>query len=265
MTTRIPLGIVFAVITAVVVVGGVSKISSFTTKAVPFMSLLYIVLCFGVIAVNIDLLPECFLQIIKGAFDPSAVTGGAVGSVISTIISGASKGVFSNEAGLGTAAMAYSVAEDTNPYKQGLYGIFEVFLDTIVLCTLTALTILCSGVIIDYGNAESMPIIDSFESVYGGFSKGILAVMLCLFGISSIIGWAVYGITCSRYLFGEKGEKIFTFIYPLFCILGAVLNVSTVWRAAEFFNGIMLIINLFSIITLSDKVIPILRGRKNDT
>ena len=253
-----------SIITAVVIIGGVSKISKFTTKAVPFMSVLYIVLCLGVIAVNIESVPSCFLSILKGAFNPSAVTGGVVGSVLSTVISGASKGVFSNEAGLGTAAMAYSLAEDNDAYKQGLYGIFEVLLDTVVLCTLTALTILCSGVIIDYGNTEKIPVIDAFRGLYGDFSKSVLAIMLCLFGISSIIGWAVYGISCSRYLFGDKGKKTFIFIYPVFCILGAVLNVSTVWRVAEFFNGIMLIINLFSIITLSDKVIPILRGRKND-
>ena len=264
MKSRIPMGIIFAVITAVVIIGGVSKISKFTTKAVPFMSVLYIVLCLGIIAVNIESVPKCFLSILTGAFNPSAVTGGAVGSVLTTAISGASKGVFSNEAGLGTAAMAYAIAEDNNANKQGLYGIFEVFLDTIILCTLTALTILCSGVIIDYGNAEKIPVIDAFRGLYGDFSKEVLAIMLCLFGISSIIGWAVYGISCSRFLFGDKGKKIFIYIYPVFCIFGAVLNISTVWRAAEFFNGIMLIINLFSIIALSDKVIPILRGRKND-
>ena len=148
--------------------------------------------------------------------------------------------------------------------KQGLYGIFEVFLDTIVLCTLTALTILCSGVIIDYGNAATLPIIDAFSVLYGSFSQKILALMLCLFGISSIIGWAVYGINCSSYLFGNKGKKIFVYTYPLFCILGAALNVKTVWRVAEFFNGIMLIINLFSLLFLADKIIPILKGNKND-
>lgn len=260
--TRLIIGVIFAVITAVVTIGGISKISAFTTKAVPLMSVLYIVLCLGVIIVNIKSVPECFLNIIHGAFNPRAVTGGAVGSVLTTVISGASKGVFSNEAGLGTAAMAYSVTEGSDTQKQALYGIFEVFLDTVVLCTLTALTILCSGVIIDYGTAQTLSAADAFSSVYGDFSKIILAVMLCLFGISSIIGWAVYGITCSRFLFGNAGKKIFTLIYPLFCILGAVLNVETVWKTAEFFNGIMLIINLFSMIMLSDKFIPLLKGNK---
>ena len=262
--TRLLMGIVFSVITAVVVIGGVKKISKFTTKAVPFMSVLYTVLCLGVIFVNIRLVPECFLKIFIGAFNPSAVTGGAVGSVLATVIGGASKGIFSNEAGLGTAAMAYAISSDNDTKKQGLYGIFEVFLDTIVLCTLTALTILCSGVIIDYGNAAALPIIDAFSVLYGPFSQNLLALMLCLFGISSIIGWAVYGINCSSYLFGNKGKKIFVYTYPLFCVLGAVLNVKTVWRVAEFFNGIMLIINLFSLLILADKIIPILKGNKND-
>ncbi len=263
MSLRFLIGVIFAVVTGIVVIGGVSKISKFTTKAVPFMSVLYIVLCFGIIFVNIKIIPECFLKIFVGAFKPSAVTGGAVGSFLTTVISGASKGIFSNEAGLGTAAMAYAVSNDNNAQKQGLFGVFEVFLDTIVLCTLTALTILCSGVIIDYGNQATVPVFDAFGVLYGDFSQNLLTLMLCLFGISSIIGWAVYGINCSRFLFGNFGKRVFIYIYPLFCIFGAVLNIKTVWRVAEFFNGVMLIINLFAILLLSDKIIPILKGNQN--
>lgn len=263
ISLRLLIGVIFACLTGIVVIGGVSKISKFTTKAVPFMSVLYIVLCFGMIFANIKVIPECFLKIFLGAFNPSAVTGGAVGSFLTTVISGASKGIFSNEAGLGTAAMAYGVSSDNNAQTQGLFGVFEVFLDTIVLCTLTALTILCSGVIIDYGNHASVPVFDAFKVLYGDFSENILTIMLCLFGISSIIGWAVYGINCSRFLFGSFGKRIFVYIYPLFCVLGAVLNIKTVWRVAEFFNGIMLIINLFAILSLSDKIIPVLKGNQN--
>jgi AGCS family alanine or glycine:cation symporter len=126
------------------------------------------------------------------------------------------------------------------------------------------LTILCSGVIIDYGNAAALPVMDAFSVVYGDFSHKLLALMLCLFGISSIIGWAVYGINCSHYLFGNTGKKIFVYIYPFFCVIGAVLKVNTVWRIAEFFNGIMIVINLFSIFSLSDKITPVLKGNKND-
>lgn len=257
---RILIGIIFALITLAVVTGGVSKISKFTTKAVPVMSIIYVLLCAGVIAVNAKSLPDCFLNIIVGAFNPSAVTGGAVGSIITTFTSGASKGVFSNEAGLGTAAIAYSATDNADIKKQSLYGVFEVFFDTIILCTLTALTILCSGVIIDYGSAETLSVIDAFNSVYGAISQVLLAVMLSLFGIASIIGWAVYGISISSFLFGKKGSKIFTVIYPFFCILGAALNANTVWKAAEFFNGVMLIINLFALLLLSDEITPYLKG-----
>ena len=261
---RLILGMVFSIITAVVIVGGVTKISAFTTKAVPFMSVLYIVLCLGVIIANFSSLPKCFTDIFKGAFCPSAVTGGVLGSVSNTVISGATKGVFSNESGLGTAAIAYSAGESNDIYRQGLYGIFEVFLDTLVLCTLSALTILSSGVIIDYGNEKTVPVVNAFSSVYGSYSKLILGIMLSVFAVSSIIGWAVYGISFSKFLIGAKGEKIFTRVYPFFCILGAVLNVKTVWRAAEFFNGIMIIVNMFAIILLKEKVIFYLKDTEYD-
>ena len=261
---RLALGVVFAIITAVVIVGGATKISAFTTKAVPFMSVLYIVLCLGVITANFNSLPKCFIDIFKGAFCPSAVTGGVLGSVLNTVISGATKGVFSNEAGLGTAAIAYSAGESNDIYRQGLYGIFEVFLDTLVLCTLSALTILSSGIIIDYGNEKTVPVANAFSSVYGRYSQLILGIMLCIFAISSIIGWAVYGISFSKFLIGAKGEKIFTRVYPFFCILGAVLNVKAVWRAAEFFNGIMIIVNMFAIILLKERVIFYFKDTKYD-
>ena len=262
---KIAVGIIFTVITALVVIGGTQKISKFTLKAVPLMSVLYITLCLGVILSNISQIPNCFANIFKGAFNPAAVSGGAVGSVLVTVISGASKGVFSNEAGLGTAGMAYALtAGGGDAETKGLYGIFEVFLDTIVLCTLTALTILCSGGIIDYGNPKTVLIKEAFYSVYGNFSVNLLSFMLLLFGISSIIGWAVYGINCGEFLFKKNGKKIFTVLYPVFCIIGAVLNVNTVWRLAEFFNGIMVIINLYGLLNLADCIIPLLKGNKND-
>lgn len=261
---KITVGIILTVITALVVIGGTQKISKFTLKAVPLMSVLYITLCLGVILSNISRVPNCFANIFKGAFNPAAVSGGAVGSVLVTVISGASKGVFSNEAGLGTAGMAYALTGGDDTETKGLYGIFEVFLDTMVLCTLTALTILCSGGIIDYGNQKTVLIKEALYSVYGGFSVWMLSAMLLLFGISSIIGWAVYGINCGEFLFGEKGKKIFTVLYPIFCIAGAVLKVKTVWRFAEFFNGIMVIINLHALLNLADNVIPLLKGNKND-
>ena len=262
MWVRTAFGVIFALVTAFVIIGGVDKITAFTSKMVPFMAVLYIVLCLGVIFKNIDRLPLAFNKIIKGAFNPSSVTGGAVGSVLNTVLTGAKKGVFSNEAGLGTAGMAHSAAVDATAQKQGLFGIFEVFIDTILICTLTALTILCSGVIIDYGSVASSELVrNSLWGLYGGFSSVMLSIMLCLFGISSVIGWAVYGMECIKFLLGKKGVKIFTFTYPLFCVVGAVCNVSTAWRISEFFNGIMLIINLFAVMMLSHKVIPFLKEK----
>ena len=265
MVVRIIFGVVFAIVTAFVIIGGINKITAFTSKIVPFMAVLYIILCFGVILKNFQTLPLAFADIFKGAFNPSAVTGGAVGSLLNTVITGAKKGVFSNEAGLGTAGMAHSSAVDATPQKQGLFGVFEVFVDTILICTLTALTILCSGVIIDYGSVSSSELVKhSLFGLYGSFSSVMLSIMLCLFGISSVIGWSVYGIQCTKFLLGQRGAKAFIFIYPLFCIVGAVCKVETAWRISEFFNGIMLIINLFAVIMLSGEVIPFLKGEQND-
>lgn len=262
---RTVVGVILALIVAFVVIGGVSKITAFTSKIVPLMSVLYILLCVGIMLKNFDRLPYAFSDIIKGAFNPSAVTGGAVGSFLCTALTGAKKGVFSNEAGLGTAGMAHSAAVDANPHTQGLFGIFEVFVDTILICTLTALTILCSGVIIDYGSVASSELVKTaLSTMYGQFSRVMLSVMLCLFGISSVIGWAVYGIECTKFLFGKKGAKLFVFIYPLFCVVGAVCKVEIAWRVSEFFNGIMLIINLLAVILLSDEVMPFLRREQND-
>lgn len=251
--TRLILGIVFGAATAVIMGGGIKRIGAVTEKLVPLMSVIYVIMSVVIIALNIDFLPTAFKMIIEGAFNPRAVTGGAVGSVGTAMMIGASRGVFSNEAGLGTSAMAHSAAFDADSNTQGLYGIFEVFIDTILLCTLTALTILCSRVNIDYGNAASTELVRAaLETGFGGLAKMLLAVMMCVFGFSSVIGWAVYGDISSEYLFGKIGKTVFKAVYPLSCILGAVVNTGFVWRAAAFFNGIMLCLNLPAILMLND-------------
>ncbi len=262
---RFFIGVVFAVIVGVVIIGGARKITKFTTTVLPLMAVLYILFCLGVIIKNISFLDDAFLSILNGAFNPTAVTGGAVGSVYTTVITGAQKGIFSNEAGLGTSGLAHAIVHDAKPDTQYLFGIFEVFVDTLLICTLTALTILSSRVIIDYNSVASSELVNSALALtYGAFSKPILSVMLCLFGLSSILGWANYGIIASRFLIGKKGEKIFVFIYPLFCIIGALLNVRLAFSIAEFFNGIMLIINTFAIICLSKNAIGFLKEQNND-
>ena len=257
------LGIIFALFTALSLKGGIRRIGKVTEKLVPFMSVVYIMLSLTVICINYKFLPEAFRMIIEGAFSPKAVTGGAVGSMTRVAFIGASRGIFSNEAGLGTSGMSHSVAVDADYKTQGYFGIFEVFIDTIVICTLTALTILCSGVNINYGeDASSYLVINAVSTVFGSLSDVLIAFMMCIFGFSSVIGWAVYGEICIDFLKKPVLKKIFTFIYPLFCIVGAVCNTAVVWRLASFFNGIMLIINLPAVIFLSDEFF--IKRNKND-
>lgn len=248
-------GIVFAAVTAAVLAGGNTRIGAFTEKIVPLMAALYIVMTFGVIGKNISELPHAFGMIIKGAFCPKAVTGGVIGSFTAALVNGASRGVFSNEAGLGTSAMAHSASDNTDGVKQSLYGIFEVFTDTVVICTLTALTVLCSGVYINYGATASTELVnEAFSVIYGDLSGALLALMMCLFGLSSVIGWGYYGTVCCSYVFGNKGKRLFVFIYPAACIIGAVCSADTAWRLSAFFNGIMLCVNTFAVMLLSSFV-----------
>ncbi len=252
---RIIIGVLSAALVLFVIKGGGKKIQEFLSVILPFMSVAYIALCMGVIIANYSKIGGVFYDIFVGAVSPWAVTGGGVGSLISVISVGASKGIFSNEAGLGTAAIAHSSVSNTTPKKQSLFGIFEVFIDTILICTLTALTILTSGVIIDYGTVSDRPLtLNAFSTLYGGPSQAVLSAMLLLFGISSVIGWAAYGMSFSDFLFGKRGVKAYALIYPLFCIVGAVLNAALVWRLAELINGFMVIINLIVMIFLSKEV-----------
>lgn len=258
--THILFGVVFAILTAIVIWGGNKRIGLVTEKVVPIMSVIYILLSFGVIIKNFEALPEAFGMIFKGAFSPEAVTGGAVGSCFTVMFIGASRGVFSNEAGLGTSAMAHSAAYDAKADTQGLFGIFEVFVDTVVICTITALTILCSGVNIEYGRIASSELVSSALSfVYGDIAIILLIFMMSIFAFSSVIGWAFYGNICSKFLFGKKGVVIFKVIYPVFCLLGAVLSSEIPWRMSSFLNGLMLIINLPVLLILWNK-----KGEKSD-
>ncbi len=251
---RLIIGILFCVTAIIITRKGIKGIGKVTEKLVPIMSLLYVIMAVGVIVLNKENLLPAFQMIIKGAFKPAAVTGGVVASVQTAAMLGASRGIFSNEAGLGTSAMAHGAAFDADADTQGLFGIFEVFLDTIILCTLTALTILCSGVNIEYGKAAgSELVLKALTLNFGEISHIILAVMMCTFGFSSIIGWAVYGNITTEYIFGKKAVVLFELIYPLFCVLGAILSTGIIWRLASLFNGIMLIFNTPAILLLSNK------------
>lgn len=255
-TSNLIIGIVIAILIAMILLGGIKRIGQVTEKLVPFMALLYILLGLGVILLNIQNVPSVFVSIFNGAFQPSAVTGGIIGSMFLSIKKGVSRGIFSNEAGLGTGSIAHACADTKKPVKQGMFGIFEVFTDTIVICTLTALVILCSGVPITYGEAAGAELtILGFTSTYGNWVSIFTAVAMCCFAFSTALGWGLYGARCIEFLFSEKVIKPFMVVYALVAILGATANLGLMWNIAETFNGLMAIPNLIALFLLSGTVV----------
>lgn len=255
-TLNLILGIVITVLVGMILLGGIKRIGHVAERLVPIMALLYVVLGLGIIIVHIDNLPTAFSSIVKGAFNPSAVTGGVVGAAFVAVQKGVARGIFSNEAGLGTASIAHAGAEVNDPVQQGLFGVFEVFVDTIIICTFTALVILCSGVPITYGAAAGAELtISGFTSTYGNWITIFTAVAMCCFAFTTILGWGLYGARCSEYLFGEKVIKPFMVIYSLVAIIGATVKLDLLWSIAETFNGMMAIPNLIAVALLSPVVI----------
>lgn len=259
-TLNLIIGIVLAGLIALILLGGIKRIGQVTEKLVPFMAIMYILLALGVIVVHVGAVPAVFSAIIRGAFDPAAVTGSAVGSFFMSMKKGVSRGIFSNEAGLGTGSIAHACADTRKPVKQGFFGIFEVFIDTIVICTLTALVILCSGVPVGYGAAAGAELtISGFTSVYGGWVSIFTAVAMCCFAFSTIIGWGLYGTRCIEFLFGSKANKPFMLVYSLVAIVGATMNLGLMWSIAETFNGLMVIPNLIAVFLLSGVVVKMVK------
>ena len=257
-TSNLIIGIIIAILIAMILLGGIKRIGHVTEKLVPFMALLYILLGLGVILLNIQNVPAVFASIFRGAFQPRAVTGGIVLSMFTSLKKGVSRGIFSNEAGLGTGSIAHACADTKKPVKQGMFGIFEVFTDTIVICTLTALVILCSGVAVDYGKAAGAELtILGFTSTYGSWVSIFTAVAMCCFAFSTAVGWGLYGARCIEFLFSEKVIKPFMVIYSLVAILGATANLGLMWSIAETFNGLMAIPNLIALFLLSGKVVEL--------
>lgn len=259
-TVNLVLGIAIAVIVGLVLLGGVKRIGRVTEKLVPFMAVLYIGLSLGVVLLNIENVPSVFASIIHGAFNPSAVTGGIVGSFFLSMKKGVSRGIFSNEAGLGTGSIAHACADTKEPVKQGLFGIFEVFADTIVICTLTALVILVSGVSVPYGaDAGAELTISGFTATYGNWVSIFTAVAMCCFAFSTIIGWGLYGARCIEFLFSVKVIRPFMIVYSLVSILGATMDLGLLWSIAETFNGLMSIPNLIALFLLSGTVVKLVK------
>lgn len=259
-TSNLIIGILLAVLLALVLLGGIKRIGKVTEKLVPFMALLYIVLALGVVFLNIEHVPGVFQSIVSGAFNPAAVTGGIVGSFFLSMKKGVSRGIFSNEAGLGTGSIAHACADTQEPVKQGLFGIFEVFTDTIVICTLTALVILCSGIPVAYGSDAGAELtILGFTSTYGNWVSIFTAVAMCCFAFSTMIGWGLYGARCIEFLFSIKVIRPFMLVYSLVAILGATVDLGLLWSIAETFNGLMAIPNLIALFLLSGTVVKLVK------
>ena len=256
-------GIVVAVFAAITLIGGVSRIGQVTERMVPFMAVVYIICSLVVVIVNIKTLPSTLSDIFKGAFNPQAAVGGIAGfTVMNAMKRGVARGVFSNEAGLGSAPMAHASSSETNPVKQGLYGIFEVFIDTIVVCTLTALVVLQTGVA-DFGNkdvAGSQTTVLGFQSVYGDkLGSVVLALGLFLFASSTILGWALYGVRCAEFLFGPKIIRPYEILFCIVVVIGSITELPLVWDIADTLNGLMAIPNLIALLALSPVVIKLAR------
>ncbi len=254
-TVNLIFGIVIAAIVAMVLLGGIKRIGQVTEKLVPFMAILYIVLSLGVIVFRIDRVPGVFVQIIEGAFSPRAVTGGVVGTMFLSMKKGFSRGIFSNEAGLGTGSIAHACADTDNAAHQGLFGIFEVFVDTIIICTMTGLVILLAAPEINYGQAAGAELtISGFVAAYGKWVTIFTAISMCCFAFSTIISWGLYGSRCVEFLGGQKLVKPFLVIYSFVSIIGATLNLGLLWDIADTFNGFMAVPNLIALLLLSGQV-----------
>lgn len=261
-TLNLVLGIIICVLVALVLLGGVKRIGKVTEMLIPFMAILYILLAVGVVVININHVPHVIAEIFEGAFNPSAVTGGAVGSMFLCLRKGVSRGIFSNEAGLGTGSIAHACADTDDPVRQGMFGIFEVFADTIVICTLTALVILCPENPIMYGEAAGAELtIGGFISSYGHWVSVFTAIAMCCFAFSTIIGWGLYGSRCIAFICGDKVIKPFFVAYALIAIVGATADLGLIWDISDTFNGLMVIPNLIGLALLSGTVFKLTKEK----
>ena len=248
-------GIFIAAFVAMVLLGGIKRIGQVSEKLVPFMAALYVILAIGVVILHINRVPAVFAMIFKSAFTPQAATGGIIGSMFLSMKKGVSRGIFSNEAGLGTGSIAHACADTNNAVHQGMFGIFEVFMDTIVVCTLTGLVILLGAPNIVYGQAAGAELtISGFTATYGGWVSIFTAVAMCCFAFSTIIGWGLYGSRCIEFLGGEKLVRPFLVAYSFVSIIGATINLGLLWDIADTFNGLMAIPNLIALLVLSGQV-----------
>lgn len=252
------LGILLAALTVGLMLGGAGRIGRTAEKLVPLAAGAYLLLGAGILIARRAFLPQAFASILTGAFTPGAVTGGVIGSMLPVLRAGIARGVFTNEAGMGTASIAHASAQTAHPAQQGMLGIIEVFVDTILICTMTALVILCSGVEIPYGmdtGAELTTI--AFSSVYGGWVSLVLAAAVICFAFATVLGWGLYGIRCAQYLFGPGAWKYFAGLQGITVLFAAVAETGRIWMAAEIVNGLMAIPNLIALAALTPQLVQL--------
>ena len=256
-TINLVCGIILASLVALILFGGIKRIGEVCEKLVPFMSAFYILFTLIVIIKHISGIGHAFYLIFASAFTPRAVFGATTGIVLKqTVIWGMRRSAFSNEAGLGSAAIAHAAAETKGPVNQGLYGIFEVFIDTIVICTLTALSVIISGVDIAWGVKPGSELITSaFATVFGmKFASLFVAIALMMFAFSTILGWSLYGTRCVQYLGGLKAAKVYRLIFVIVVVIGSVASIDAVWDVADTLNGLMAIPNFVALFALAGVV-----------
>ena len=253
----VTIGIALALVAAFIFIGGTTRLASVVEKIVPIMAGIYIVGSLIVILSNITMVPEAFRQIIVGAFQPSAVLGGAAGVTVKHAIRfGVARGLFSNEAGMGSTPHAHARATAENPHKQGLAAMISVFIDTFIILNLTVFSVLTTGAL-GSGKEGTALTQYAFSTVFGGFGDIFVACCLLFFAFSTILGWHFFGAINVKYLFGQKGMKVYSLLVVLFIVIGSSLKVNLVWSLADFFNGLMVIPNALALLALGGIVMRI--------
>lgn len=257
------LGLLLALLILWLLLGGADKIGKVAEGLVPAVAAGYLLLCISVLVICYDRILPSLTIIVTSAFSPKAATGGAVGSFLACLRTGASRGVFTNEAGMGTASIAHASAQVDHPCEQGQMGIIEVFLDTIVICTMTALVILCSGVPVPYGKDTGVVLTNhAFSQVLGPWAEIFLSATLCLLALATVLGWGLYGARCAQYLFGDGAWLPFVLLQGAAVVVGSVLGTGTVWVLAEAVNGLMAIPNLIALAWLSPELLRLTKQYK---
>lgn len=265
---NLAVGLILAAFVGTVVIGGLKRIGRVTAFLVPIMGMAYILCAAAVVFHNIGDLPHVIKEIFQGAFDPSAAVGGAAGiTIANTVRTGIGRGVFSNEAGLGSAPIAHAAADTRDPVRQGLFGIFEVFADTIVICSLTAFAVLISGVEIAWGGKFGADLtISAFSTVFGEkAASAVLALCVSMFAVSTMISWSLYGSRCVEYLLGQKSIGMYRILYVFATVAGATINLGLAWDITDTLNILMAIPNLIALLALSGVVLKLTKKHFDNT